>query len=79
MGSDDFLDEGAPMEVFSSQNFGSGRATTLWIAGVTSGDSFMWADLPGDLAKVVAYDAAGSVIEDHALKPCDNQVECEAR
>ena len=105
MGSDDFLDEGASMEVFSSENFSSGGATTLWIAGidgevaradfvqtdgsvleepavydrVTSGDSFMWADVPGNLAKVVAYDADGDVIEDHSLKPCDSPVECEVR
>lgn len=105
MGTEDFLDEGARMEVFSSENFSTGRATTFWIAGidggvasadfvqtdgtvvtgtvaygrVTEGDSMMWADLSGDLAKVVAYDADGEVIEDHELLPCDSPVECEVR
>ncbi len=105
MGTDNFLDQWAGMEVFSQDDFSTGSATTLWIAGidgdvaradfiqidgtvvagaaaygqVTEGDSMMWANVPGDLAKVVAYDADGHVIEDHELMPCDSPVECEVR
>jgi hypothetical protein len=39
----------------------------------------MSARVPGELAKVVAYDADGEVIEDHPLAPCDDPVECEVR
>lgn len=45
----------------------------------STGDSIFWANVPGEVATVVAYDAAGEVIEDHLLKPCDSPVECEVR
>jgi hypothetical protein len=47
--------------------------------GLVEGASMMSARVPGDLAKVVAYDADGEVIEDHPLAPCDTPVECEVR
>jgi DNA-directed RNA polymerase specialized sigma24 family protein len=40
---------------------------------------YFFASVPGDLAKVVAYDAQGEVVEDHRLKDCDRPVECEVR
>ena len=43
------------------------------------GDSIFYANVPGELARVVAYDAGGDVIEDHELKACDTPVECEVR
>ncbi len=105
MGTDDFLEEGADMEVFGTDNFVTGRPSRLWLAGidgavaradfvlvdgsvvpgtvaydtVVAGDSMMWADVPGELAKVVAYAADGSVVEDHELRPCDDPVDCEVR
>jgi hypothetical protein len=52
-----------------------GRLDTTFVEGA----SMMSARVPGDLAKVVAYNASGDVIEDHPLKPCDNDVDCEVR
>jgi hypothetical protein len=52
-----------------------GRVDTTLVEGA----SMMSARVPGELAKVVAYDAAGKVIEDHPLKACDNPVDCEVR
>lgn len=106
MGTEEFLQPGAPMEVFTDDSFVDGRAATLAIAGIdgtevaraefvaTDGrvvqgtvaagtlvpdESMFFAEVPGELAKVVVYDAAGDVIEDHPLKDCDNPVECEVR
>jgi len=52
---------------------------TVAYDGVSEGDSMMWADVPGDLARVVAYEGGGEVIEDHELEPCDSPVDCEVR
>ena len=106
MGTDDFLKSGEPMEVFQTDNFSTGKATTLSIAGidgtdvavadfvttdgrrvegtvmsgtVSAGDTIMWADVPGELARVTAYDAHGEVVESHKLKPCSDPVDCEVR
>lgn len=106
MGSDDFLTPGAPMEVFLSEDYSTGRRTTLAIAGIdgtdvarveflptvgasvagtvesgtiTEGDSFFFANVPGELLRVVAYDDQGRVVDDHALRDCDNPVDCEVR
>ncbi len=46
---------------------------------VSSGDTIMWADVRGELARVTAYDAAGEVVENHELKPCSDPVDCEVR
>jgi hypothetical protein len=43
------------------------------------GDSIFYANVPGELARVIVYDADGTVIEDHGLKACDDPVECEVR
>jgi hypothetical protein len=48
-------------------------------SGLVEGGSMMSARVPGELAKVIAYDASGEVIEDHPLKECDNDIECEVR
>ncbi|HWM73770.1 MAG TPA: hypothetical protein VNQ53_08520 [Nocardioides sp.] len=48
-------------------------------SGLVEGASMMSARVPGRLAKVVAYDASGEVIEDHPLAECDSPVECEVR
>jgi hypothetical protein len=52
-----------------------GRVSTTLVEGA----SMMFAPVPGELAKVVAYDGAGEVVEDHPLKECDTPVECEVR
>lgn len=46
---------------------------------VVPGASMMWGTVEGKLAAVVAYDAAGEVIEDHELRPCSDPVDCEVR
>ncbi len=43
------------------------------------GDSIFYANVAGELARVVAYDADGHVIEDHELRSCDDPVDCEVR
>ncbi|KQZ69861.1 hypothetical protein [Nocardioides sp. Root151] len=43
------------------------------------GETMFWADVTGTLAKVVTYDAAGKVIEDHPIRPCDSPTDCEVR
>ena len=52
-----------------------GQVSTTLVEGA----SMMWAQVPGSLEKVVAYDASGEVIEDHPLNQCDSPVECEVR
>ena len=52
-----------------------GQVSTTLVEGA----SMMWAQVPGNLERVVAYDANGEVIEDHPLAPCDTPVECEVR
>jgi hypothetical protein len=106
MGTEDFLRPGAGMEVFLSDDYSTGRPSTLAIAGldgtdvatvdfvsttgavvegrvesgtVVPGDSLFHANVPGQLARVVARDAAGEVIEDHPLRACDDPVDCEVR
>ena len=44
-----------------------------------AGDTVLWAYVEGQAAEVVAYDAAGEVIEDHPLRPCDSPEDCEVR
>jgi len=41
--------------------------------------SMIWGTVVGDLAAVIAYDANGSVIEDHKLRACTDPVDCEVR
>jgi hypothetical protein len=53
----------------------AGQVSTTLVEGA----SMMWGRVPGDLAKVVAYDADGEVIEDHPLRACDDPVDCEVR
>lgn len=106
LGTDDFLDAGAPMEVFAEESYLSGELTTLAVAGLdgadvaraefvsadgtrvegsveadslVAGESLFFAEVPGELARVIAYDAAGHVIEDHKVRDCDTPVECEVR
>lgn len=43
------------------------------------GSSIMWASVPGALARVIAYDSDGAVIDDHALRACSGGVDCEVR
>lgn len=43
------------------------------------GSSILWAEVPGALARVVAYDADGDVVDDHRLRPCSGGVGCEVR
>lgn len=43
------------------------------------GSSILWASVPGALARVIAYDSAGAVVDDHSLRTCTNDVNCEVR
>ena len=106
MGTERFLEPGAPMEVFASDATVDGAGGTLGIAGLDGtevaravfigtdgarvegtvlagtlvpGDSLFFGEVTGPLARVVAYDAAGEVIEDHALRECKDPVDCEVR
>ena len=48
-------------------------------AGLVEGASMMTGRVPGELAKVIAYDADGNVIEDHPLRDCGSPTDCEVR
>lgn len=105
-GTDNFLKPGAKMEVFLSDDYSTGRPTTLAIAGIdgtkvarvdfvpangspvagevqrgtlVEGDSIFYANVPGEVERVVAYDDAGKVIEDHKVRDCTGGVNCEVR
>jgi hypothetical protein len=52
---------------------------TVEAGTLVEGESLFFAEVPGELARVIAYDAAGEVIEDHELRECDTPVECEVR
>lgn len=43
------------------------------------GSSIMWASVPGALARVIAYDSSGAVVDDHSLRACAGGVDCEVR
>ncbi|HWJ81568.1 MAG TPA: hypothetical protein VNS55_04955 [Nocardioides sp.] len=106
LGTDRFLQPGAPMEVFSEESYVSGDLTTLAVAGIDGtsvasvqlvatdgtvvdgtveagtlvpGESMFFGEVPGELARVVAYDAQGDVIEDHRLRDCTGGADCEVR
>jgi hypothetical protein len=46
---------------------------------LAEGASIMWADVPGALQRVIAYDADGRVVDDHRLRDCSGGVDCEVR
>ena len=46
---------------------------------LVAGESLFFAEVPGELARVIVYDAAGELVEDHPLQDCDTPVECEVR
>lgn len=46
---------------------------------VVPGNTLFHANVPGHLARVIAYDASGNVIENHELKPCSSPADCEVR
>ena len=106
MGSDDFLEPGKEMELFTSEDYSSGSPSTVWIGGLDGtavervvldladgstmdaevlagtlvpGDTMFWADVPGELTHVTAYDADGAVVDDHAITSCRGGVDCEVR
>lgn len=106
LGTEEFLTPGAAMEVFLSDDYSTGRRTTLAIAGldgtdvarvefvptagapvagtvrsgsITEGDSLFYANVPGELQRVIAYDDAGRVIDNHEVVPCDGAEDCEVR
>lgn len=105
-GTDKFLKPDAKMEVFLTDDYSTGRPSTLAIAGIdgtdvakvefvpvngspvpgeiqsgtlVEGDSIFYANVPGEVARVVAYDAAGKVIENHEIRPCSGGEDCEVR
>ncbi|GAA4098972.1 hypothetical protein [Nocardioides kongjuensis] len=106
MGTERFLEPGAPMEVFTTRASVDGADGTLGIAGLDGtdvaravfigtdgtrvegtvlagtlvpGESMFYGEVAGPLARVIAYDAAGEVIEDHPLRECKDPVDCEVR
>ncbi|MBM7520259.1 hypothetical protein [Nocardioides nitrophenolicus] len=106
MGTERFLQRGAPMEVFTTESDADGVPGTLAIAGLDGtdvaravfvgtdgaqvegtvlagtlvpGESMFFGEVAGPLARVIAYDASGEVIEDHPLRDCDDPVDCEVR
>lgn len=52
---------------------------TVQAGTVVPHDSIFYTKVPGELARVVAYDTDGTVIEDHPLKSCNNPIDCEVR
>ena len=46
---------------------------------VVAGQTLMWGRVPGTVARVIAYDAAGDVIEDRRVQPCEDFPRCEVR
>lgn len=106
MGTDDFLEPGQEMELFTSDDYSSGSPSTVWIGGLDGtdvtrvvfdladgtsmeatvatgtfvpGDTMFWANVPGELMQVRAYDASGKLVDDHEIKPCSGGVDCEVR
>lgn len=106
MGTDDFLEPGKEMELFTSEDYSSGSPSTVWIGGLDGtdvervvldladgstmdaevlagtlvpGDTMFWADVPGELTHVTAYDAQGGVVDDHTITSCRGGVDCEVR
>lgn len=106
MGTDDFLEPGQEMELFTSDDYSSGAPSTVWIGGLDGtdvtrvvldladgttmeaevlagtlvpGDTMFFANVPGELLKVTAYDSDGVVVDDHAIESCSGGVDCEVR
>lgn len=46
---------------------------------LVDGASILWADVPGALQRVVAYNGAGEVVDDHKLRQCSGGTDCEVR
>ncbi len=46
---------------------------------LSPGNTLFWATVPSAIARVRAYDAAGTLIEDHRLRSCKDPVDCEVR
>lgn len=58
---------------------GTRTVGTVLAGTLVTGDTMIFGEVPGELARVVAYDAAGDVVEDHPLRDCDDPVDCEVR
>jgi hypothetical protein len=52
---------------------------TVLSGNVMEGDTMMFANVPGELVSVIAYDAEGEVVDNHPLRDCDSPVDCEVR
>lgn len=46
---------------------------------VVEGNTVFWAEVPDDVAQVIAYGEEGEVLESHEIEPCDDPVDCEVR
>ncbi|GAA4721433.1 hypothetical protein [Nocardioides conyzicola] len=102
----DFTDPGAGMGVFTFDDYSTGAAGQLVVAGLhgtdvasvelvsTTGETvaghveagtvvahqtLLWGRVPGTVARVIAYDEAGDVLEDHHVEACDDRPRCEVR
>lgn len=58
---------------------GSPVTGTVRSGAITEGDSLFYANVTGVLQRVVAYDDAGRVIDDHEVRPCSGAEDCEVR
>ncbi len=47
--------------------------------GVDRHDTVFFADVSGPLDRVLAYDAAGELLEEHEILPCSGAADCEIR
>lgn len=106
LGFADFAEPGSGMGVFTFDDYSTGAAGQLVVAGlhgtdvasvelvsttgervaghvepgtVVAGQTLLWGRLPGSVARVIAYDAADDVIEDHRVQACDDYPRCEVR
>ena len=67
MGTDDFVQEGKPLELFSTDDYSDGTARTVWIGG-TDGTDVASVELVGvDGTRVDATVAAGTLVPDETM------------
>ena len=58
---------------------GSQVEAQLDVDGMSPGNTLFWAKLPREIAWARAYDGDGKLIEEHRLRACKNDVDCEVR
>ncbi len=58
---------------------GSTVEATVASGTLVPGETVFWATVPGELVRAVTRDADGEVLEDHPLRPCSGDLDCEVR